>query len=229
LPATITADAAVLLPVASGPAPDGPWVLAGVGGDDLSQYRVGLGSEPGYLIAGQRRTGRSTALAVASALLADQGWPVLVVAPKPSPLTVTAAELELDVIADLGEGSATAIKEWITDRDRCAVVVDDADQVHGTPVDDVITDLARSRPAGGFALVVAAPVDDIATQLRGVAVQARRSRQGVLLSPASSLEGKAFGPALPRNLTGRQPPGRGVLLVDGEWTPVQLPLLAGTG
>jgi S-DNA-T family DNA segregation ATPase FtsK/SpoIIIE len=224
LPAAITLDEATKLPVATRTVPNALSMLVGVGGDNLSQYQIDFTAGPGFLFAGQRQTGRSTALAVTATFMHRATVPVLVVAPKESPASAAARHLDAELVTGMDSTAAARVQQWVDDHQPCAVLVDDADMVHGTDVDDTLIDLVRSRPTGSFALIVASPVDDIGALLRGVAVEAKRTKQGVLLSPNSSLDGNALGTGVPRSLLGRSPAGRAIMLVAGSWMPVQLPL-----
>ena len=197
-------------------------ILVGVGGDELSQYRIDFSAGSGFLIAGQRRTGRSTALACAAIVLHSLDIPVLVVAPKPSPVTLAAEQLGRTVISALDQSQV--VTDWVNEHPRCAVLVDDAETVHGSDVDACLIELARERQTGTFALIVAAGIDDLNTLLRGVAVEAKRQKQGVLLSPTSSLDGNPLGAGIPRELLGRATAGRALLLVDEQYLPIQLPI-----
>lgn len=220
MPTAIPLARALELPVAT--PTDGFDILIGVGGDTLSQYRMDFTGGSGFLVAGQRRSGRSSYLAVAANVLSAQGIPLLVVTPKPSPLSEAAAELGATVITALDQ--AEAVTGWVNEHERCAVLVDDAEVVHGSEVDSALIELARERPPGSFALLVAAGIDDLNTLLRGVAVEAKRQKQGVLLWPASSLDGNALGSGVARDLLGRANPGRALWLHEDEWFPVQMPL-----
>ncbi|MEO9238062.1 MAG: FtsK/SpoIIIE domain-containing protein, partial [Jatrophihabitantaceae bacterium] len=223
MPTAIGLSRALELPLASSVDPAFN-ILVGVGGDELSQYRVDFTAGTGFLIAGQRRTGRSTALASAAIVLHSQGIPVTVVAPKPTPASEAAEQLGLPVISSLDQAAMTGLTEWIAAQSRCAVLVDDAELVHGSDLDSALIELTRQRQAGSFALIVAAGIDDLNTLLRGVAVEAKRQKQGVLLSPSSSLDGNPLGAGVPRELLGRAGAGRALLLVAEEYLPVQLPV-----
>jgi S-DNA-T family DNA segregation ATPase FtsK/SpoIIIE len=225
MPNVIALSRAMELPTAAELAPVDEFnILVGVGGDTLSQYRQDFTGGTGFLIAGQRRSGRSTALATAAITLHAQGIPVLVVAPKPSPVSVAAESLAIKLVTGLDTAAAEFVTGWAKEHPRCAVLVDDAETVHGSDLDSALIDIARDRQPGRFALLVAAGIDDLNTLLRGVAVEAKRQKQGVLLSPSSSLDGNALGAGIPRDLLGRANPGRGLLLVDEQWRPVQLPI-----
>jgi S-DNA-T family DNA segregation ATPase FtsK/SpoIIIE len=73
-------------------------------------------------------------------------------------------------------------------------------------------------------VVVAGQTDDLKSELRGVVVEAKRARTGLLLSPSSTLDGELISLRLPRNLVGRSRPGRGIFSLHGEATVVQVPL-----
>ncbi|MDQ2836243.1 MAG: FtsK/SpoIIIE domain-containing protein [Actinomycetota bacterium] len=222
LPAVITLAEALRLPVAVAGEPAPFDVTVGVGGDDLGQYRTSFGAGPGFVIAGQRKTGRSTALALLAAGLHANGVELLVVCPKPSPLSELATELGVPVVTRMDGPDSTV--GWIEQREQCAILIDDADQVHGSDLDSALIDVVRARAPGSIAFVVGAALDDLGSLLRGVAVEGKRNKQGLLLSPQSGMDGNVLGAGLPRNLLGRAPAGRGLMLVDGEWLAVQLPI-----
>jgi S-DNA-T family DNA segregation ATPase FtsK/SpoIIIE len=69
-------------------------------------------------------------------------------------------------------------------------------------------------------VLVSGTVDDLAARFRGFAVEARRHRCGLLLGAHGPAAGDLLGVRLPRNVAG--PPGRGLLVVHGQCTPVQV-------
>jgi len=222
LPTVLPLAAAHRLPVALAGEPEPFDVLVGVGGDDLGQYRAGFGNGPGFLVAGQRKSGRSTALAVLATGLHRSGVPLLAVCPKESPLSAAALALGVRIVS--AAAPAEEVIGWLDAQPRCAVVIDDADQVHGTELDAALIDCVRNRAPGSMAFVVGSPLDELGSLLRGVAVEGKRNKQGLLLSPQSSMDGNLLGAGLPRNLLGRAPAGRGLMLVEGDWVAVQVPV-----
>jgi S-DNA-T family DNA segregation ATPase FtsK/SpoIIIE len=76
----------------------------------------------------------------------------------------------------------------------------------------VFRDVVKGVAGPGRALVLAGNADSICTGLSGWQVEAKRSRQGLLLSPQGSTDGDLIGVRLPRSVIG-QPvqPGRGLL------------------
>ena len=114
-------------------------------------------------------------------------------------------------------------KQTATPPQPVVVVVDDADIFARSEADDAVRSLIRETTPGRIAVVVAGPIDEMKNELRGVIVEARRARTGLLLSPSSSFDGDLFGVRLAPSLVGRQPPGRGCLLRGGEYLLVQVP------
>jgi S-DNA-T family DNA segregation ATPase FtsK/SpoIIIE len=77
----------------------------------------------------------------------------------------------------------------------------------------------------GRALVLAGNADSICTGLSGWQVEAKKSRQGVLLSPQGSTDGDLIGARIPRSAVG-QPvhPGRALMhLGTGALVTVAVP------
>jgi S-DNA-T family DNA segregation ATPase FtsK/SpoIIIE len=64
-------------------------------------------------------------------------------------------------------------------------------------------------------VVAAARSDELAATYRGIAVDVRRSRCGILLRP-QPVDGELLGVRLPRRPTS-DPPGRGVMVGDPSW------------
>ena len=75
------------------------------------------------------------------------------------------------------------------------------------------------------ALVLAGTTTDLQAGFRGVVAEARKGRTGLLLSPEGALDGDLLGVRLPRSLAVPGPRGRGVLVVRGALTAVQVPFL----
>ncbi|MDQ3945872.1 MAG: FtsK/SpoIIIE domain-containing protein, partial [Actinomycetota bacterium] len=223
LPSTVTAEEAAPLAEAARP-PSPLWAMVGVGGDELTAYGIDLAVEGGFVIGGPPRTGRSTAaLTMARSVLAG-GAEVAVVCPRQSPLS----ELE-GAAGVLGVwGGSVTPDELTAALDKAsgpvAVVIDDADSFARTEGDEALKAFLRARGPGEAAVVVAGQVEEMKNELRGCIVEAKKAKAGLLLSPASTLDGELVGLRLPRNLVGRTPPGRGVMSLHGEATVVQVPL-----
>ncbi len=195
------------------------WALVGLGGDELAPVGADLDVDgPAFVIAGPAGSGRSTALATMGRWLLGQGRPAVVVAHRRSPLQRLAGEL--GVLAALGPGDAAALEQLLVDHPDLVVLADDAETLHDTPVERPLTGLLRADADGGAALLLAGSATEMAGCFRGITVEARRGRTGLLLGALSSVDGDLLGVRLPR--TDTAPVGRGVLVRHGRLTPVQV-------
>ncbi len=192
--------------------PAGLLVTVGVGGDDAAPAQLDLADHRVVVVSGPPRSGRSTTLASIAHQLHGRGSPVVVVAAPHSPLArgpwpvVTPQTLlggRLDPVAPGTGGGDTA-----------CLVVDDLDLLGG----DVDAYLAEQhRP-----VVVAMTADHLGQSFRGVGAVVRRHRTGVLLHPSRPSDGEPFG--TPAERPDCPAPGRGLLVVRGVATPLQVAL-----
>jgi S-DNA-T family DNA segregation ATPase FtsK/SpoIIIE len=222
LPVRATAtEAQSLDPAFTAPAPT--WALIGVGGDELAAVGVDLAViGPGFVVAGPPRSGRSTALVTMARSLAGNGMPLVLVTPRRSPLrALAAAENVLGVLDDTA--TPETLRTLLDGRKQYAVVVDDAELLYDTPMDEALAAVIREGRDGDCALVAAGTADALATQYRGFVADARRSRSGIIIAPQGPTEGELFGVRLPRNVGGG-PLGRGILVTSGELALVQVVL-----
>jgi S-DNA-T family DNA segregation ATPase FtsK/SpoIIIE len=203
-------------PVGSGPAT----VVIGVGGDELDAVTVDLfNAGPGFLIAGPPRSGRSTALTTVGAGLRAAGWRVIALLPRPSAV----ADHADHAFAPTDDG----FEAVLADLDGpTAILVDDAEFVVDSPAAAVLDRLMRTARDAGHVVVIAGTTDDLAVGFRGFVVEARRARSGLLLNPRGPFDGEVLGVRLPRgsvDIDGRGTvPGRGLLVIRGAVTPVQV-------
>ncbi|MGI8694778.1 MAG: FtsK/SpoIIIE domain-containing protein [Geodermatophilaceae bacterium] len=198
------------------PGPHRPmWTVLGLGGDDALPIQLDLGSlGPAFLLAGPARSGKSTALLVLATGLLHAGTPVVVVAGRRSTLRSLSG-----VPAVISPGDGEALRA-ATAQSPAVVLADDIESLVDSPVDAVLTSLVRDDR--GVTVVGAGRSDDLAGAFRGVGVELRRRRTGLLLTPGP-LDGELLGVRLPRGLTERLP-GRGYLVEHGNLTRVQVAL-----
>ncbi len=211
------------------PADAGPgFALVGVGGDELEAAGPDLVERgSAFVVAGPARSGKSTVLAVMAQSLLRQGTSVVVCAPKASPLRALAGR----------EGVLAVIEESATPADRwrellaaepgrpLVLLLDDGDVLRDCPAAEVFREVVKGYAGPGRSLVLAGNADSICTGLSGWQVDAKRARQGVLLSPQGSTDGDLIGVRLPRSAVGGPvQPGRGWLhLGDGALLTVTVP------
>ena len=195
------------------------WALVGLGGDELAPAGADLDVDgPAFVIAGPAGSGRSTALATMGRWLLGHGRAAVVVGHRRSPLQGLAGEP--GVLAALGPADAAALEQLLVDHPDLVVLADDAETLHDTPVERPLTGLLRADADGGAALLLAGSTSELAGCFRGLTVEARRGRTGLLLGALSSVDGDLLGVRLPRSDS--IPVGRGVLVRRGRLTPVQV-------
>jgi S-DNA-T family DNA segregation ATPase FtsK/SpoIIIE len=226
LPALISGPEVLALGAPAGAGSRALVALVGAGGDELAPVHADLGLHgPGFTIAGPPRSGRSSTLVTMAASLLAGGARVILVAPRPSPLRdLAGAQGVLGLLG--GTARSDEVNDLVdTGRDAAAgvvVVLDDAELVQDAPIAAVLTDFLRSARDAGGALVAAGTTEDLTGQFRGFMVDARRSRCGVILSPAGPADGELFGVRLSRAVGGTLPPGRGLFFQRGATMPIQV-------
>jgi S-DNA-T family DNA segregation ATPase FtsK/SpoIIIE len=188
-------------------------LLLGVGGDELEPVTLGPDVvRAGFLIAGPAGSGRSSVLAAIAQQLVAQGRPVVVFAPRPSPLRRVPGLL--DCVTDTA-WSPPAVAP-------AALLVDDAELLVDSPVGGLLEDAVRQARDGGPLVVAAGSTDALLGGYRGFVVELRRARSGLLLSPQSPGDGDLLGLRLPRSSVVAVHPGRGLLVGRGGTVPLQV-------
>jgi S-DNA-T family DNA segregation ATPase FtsK/SpoIIIE len=217
LPARLEVDevAAAAKAASTGPG----WALVGVGGDDLCPCGVDLDSDgPAFVIAGPAGSGRSTALATMGRWLLGQGRRAVVIAHRRSPLRALGDHP--GVLAVLGSDDPVALDQHLAAHPDLVVLADDAETLHDTAVERPLLALLRADADGGAALLLAGSAAEMSACFRGLTVEARRARTGLLLGAMAPVDGDLLGVRLPRS--DAAPAGRGVLVVRGRVAPVQV-------
>jgi DNA segregation ATPase FtsK/SpoIIIE, S-DNA-T family len=221
LPLRVTAAEAMALDPELVP-PSPLWALLGAGGDALGPVGVDLlQTSPGFVVGGPPRSGRSTVLETMARSLTHRGVPVVLVTPRRSPLRGLTLPGVLGVVG--ADDDAEVLGKLLDGVERYVVLVDDAELLLDTPLDDRLGRVVRAARDADQAVVAAGTTGDLSTQYRGFVVDIRRSRSGLLLSPQSQGDGDLLGVRLPRNMVAG-PLGRGLLVQGGAVTPVQAAL-----
>ena len=182
--------------------------MAGAGGDELSPQGLDMVEEgPGLVVAGPPRSGRSTTLVAMARSLIAQQTPVLVIAPRRSPLR--SLEGTPGVLAVLGaEIDIDFLRATLNPLERYVVVVDDAEMLYNAPNAEILERIIVSGRDADHGLILAGNTRDLGSCYSGFVATARKSRCGVLVAVDTPDDGDLFGVRLPRN-AGPGPLGRG--------------------
>jgi DNA segregation ATPase FtsK/SpoIIIE, S-DNA-T family len=204
------------------------WGLVGVGGDELTAYGPDLASGvPAFIVAGPANSGRSTILESMARSFLAAGTPVVLAAPRPSPLrALNGLDGVLRVFTgdDLDEEEFAAV--LATAGDRCAVVIDDAEMLRNCDAGGELSKIIALGADSGRALVFGGDADSVCMGFSGWQVDAKRARRGCLTAPQTLPEGDLVGVRLTHSMLGQQArPGRCLLNVgDGKLVTVTVPV-----
>ncbi|MEU8385519.1 hypothetical protein [Streptosporangium sp. NPDC048865] len=180
-----------------------------------------------FLISGPPGSGRSTALAAVVSSLSGRvtgALPVLLCCPRRSPLA-DLADLPGVVAAMQGPLCEMELDEMITGiHGPFAMVVDDAERLSEGKAAEVLDRIVRTARDDGNVVIAAGTTDDLAVhRYRGWLASMRRARAGLLLNPASYVDGEVLDVKLPRSTGGGWPTGRALLIRRGRSIAVQVP------
>jgi len=173
LPAQVSlADAWQLRPASAGPL----WGLVGVGGDTLAALGPDLAAGmPCFIVAGPAKSGRSTVLLSMARSFLAAGTPVVVAAPRPSPLRALAGVpgvMGMFDGAELGEAElATALASF---RGPGVVLIDDAELLRDCGAAGELSRLVALGSDAGRALVLGGDAESVCVGFSGWQVEAKR-------------------------------------------------------
>jgi S-DNA-T family DNA segregation ATPase FtsK/SpoIIIE len=200
------------------------WVPVGAGGDELSLLGIDLAADgPGLVVAGDRRSGRSTALLAIALDLLDRGTEVVVLAPARSPLRELSGVDGVAAVLNSRQPTARHAQLALAAASgRFVVLVDDAEQLVRTDANAVLRDLLVDSE---HALVAACALDEVGAPAPGTFLaEAGRGGTAVLLAPRSARV-HLFGALtrIPEAYVRAEPVGRAVLMRPRGPVPVQVP------
>ncbi|MER5176956.1 FtsK/SpoIIIE domain-containing protein [Streptomyces sp. NPDC002896] len=203
------------------------WAMVGVGGDELSAQGTDMSVVPSFVIGGPPRSGRSTVLLTMARSLLDRDTKIVVVAPRTSPMRRLSGQpgvVEVFTDSDVSVADFRAALGRV-DSPAGAILVDDAEMMINSEIDNDLAALARGSAGDGWGLVVAGNNEVLLGGLSGWQALVRRNRCGALLAPRSASDGELVGARVPRGLLGEDnEPGRAHLqLGDGRFLTVRVP------
>ena len=203
-------DAWRLRPVSAGPL----WGLVGVGGDTLAALGPDLASgTPCFIVAGPAKSGRSTILMSMARSFLAAGTPVVLAAPRPSPLRALAGApgvLAMFEQPELNEAELAGALASFTGPG--VVLIDDAELLRDCGAAGELSRLVALGGDAGRALVLGGDAESIGAGFTGWQVEAKRARRGCLTAPSTVPDGDLIGVRLSRDALGQPPrPGRCLL------------------
>jgi DNA segregation ATPase FtsK/SpoIIIE, S-DNA-T family len=125
-------------------------------------------------------------------------------------------------LALLGPSDDEALTALAIAHPDLVAVVDDAELFLDTPVERPLLEIARSAEASGGGVLCAGTTAELASMFRGLTVEVRKHRLGVLLHPGRYGDVDLFAIRAP--VGGDLVPGRGVFIDGVDVTPVQVAL-----
>jgi S-DNA-T family DNA segregation ATPase FtsK/SpoIIIE len=224
LPSHITfADAWQLRPASAGSL----WGMVGVGGNSLAALGPDLASGvPCFIVAGPAKSGRSTILMSMARSFLAAGTPVVLAAPRPSPLRLLASAPGVLGLFDKPELSEEELVGTLASFSGPGVVlIDDAENLRDCDAASELSHLIAFGSDTGRALVLAGDSESIGLGFGGWQVEAKKARRGCLTAPSAIPEGDLIGIRLPRGVLGQAlNPGRCLLHTgDGNLITVTVP------
>ncbi|KQY64688.1 MULTISPECIES: FtsK/SpoIIIE domain-containing protein [unclassified Nocardioides] len=198
----------------------------GIGGDELALVSLDLSGAGTAVIAGPSKSGKTAALRFVAAAARAAGVPVKGVLGVGNAL---ADELGEEALVDHHTMSVEEIDTWIAALPAGGVLlVDDGDMMRSGNVGEALDDVVSLARARNWRIVVAGDVNDLGSGYSGWVYDARKSRQGLLLSPQSASDADIYDARMARSLVmSKTHPGRGVVLDSGgNATVVQVPFRA---
>ena len=192
--------------------PDRTRVVLGHSGEEGLAATLPLDAHGTWCVLGPRRAGRTTALHVVADQLRSAGRPIVQV--------VSPSGKHLTGLPSLGPDDVDALVAHVQRHDTGVVLVDDIEELDGTPVRDALHSLIAHCARSGV-LMLASSTTHAAAGVRGLAPTACRARAGLLLQPHNRTDGDPLGVRVPPT---ERVPGRGYLVAHGETTEVQVAL-----
>ena len=172
------------------------WGLLGLGGDNVSPVGVDFAdASPTLVVAGPPGSGRSTTLASLAVSLLSSGTRLAVLAPRDTPLHALAAHPGVRFLTSADPTAQELAGILGPDGAPRVLLVDDADMLGQTRIDQELRDLVESGRDRGIGLAAGVSAEAMSGAMGWLGALKRR-RRGVLLGPQSLLEGDILGARL---------------------------------
>lgn len=202
------------------PAGDPDALLMGLGGDDLAPLGFDLArDERRIVVAGPRRSGRSTALGTIASRLLVTGRAVTVITTRRSPLTDLVGGPSLHV---LRPGEVDRFVELRRAHPDLGIVIDDAEGLDGSAIETALVEATRLVDQAAGVVAIAVDSRRASAAFRGIVPEVARGGTGLLLQPTTPADGDLFRIRVEPSAT--RHPGRGLHVSDGVATGIQVAL-----
>lgn len=199
-------------------------VVPGVDGAELNCVRVGLDFTAGFMVLGARRSGRSNAIAAMALEAHRRSLGVCVLAARNPALVSFLSARGITVIGGVDDRCALQMDHFLEEQQGPGVVfIDDMLSVNNSVLDAGLLRRWREHPVGSLGVVGSMTFDESQQLLGPLLLEVRNCQQGMGLWPQSAMQGNRLGGVMPRAFLGKSVPGRGVLMVNGEASWVQVP------
>jgi len=198
----------------------------GVGGVVLRPVDVDLDDLGGLLlVSGPAQSGRSTTLlTILRTVAREAGWTPLVLAPRPSPLrsvsTVGATPVTSLTRPDEIAARLPGLVEGAGG--RVLLVIDDAERLFDPPAVAALNPVLRDAADREMVVVAASRPESWVRAFRNWGEELRTGRSGILLNPRTPEDGMPLNLPLPRAARPVTLPGRGLVVVRGRPSLVQI-------
>jgi S-DNA-T family DNA segregation ATPase FtsK/SpoIIIE len=190
----------------------------GIGGDEGEVVGLDRSRIRHLLVAGPPRSGRTNALATLTRELLRAGVSAAVLDLADGAL----CELVPSSVPCLGRDHLDELVRLRREHPQLALVVDGLDRAASSDLDAALSELIALVARDGGFVAGSADLATLSTAYRGPAVELARHGCGLLLAPRSPHDGEVLGVRTPRGLG--TDPGRGILAVHGQVTPLQVAL-----
>ncbi|RYU12763.1 FtsK/SpoIIIE domain-containing protein [Nocardioides iriomotensis] len=225
MPAVAPLDDAVLAALAAQADRIAAGVIpVGLGGDDLLPVGLDLSGTAVAVLAGPPKAGRTNTLRFVARAVRAAGQPVLALCPMANALS---RDLGDDALLTDGLEEADLVERFRSLPEGTVVLVDDAEMLKEGPLSQALLALVQQARGKKWRVLVAGATAEVGAGYSGWIYEARKSRQGFLMSPQGMADGDIFSARLMRSsLVPRVHPGRG-LVIDpgGGQVQVQVPLV----
>ena len=202
------------------------WLPLGLGGDDLALAGLDLSGSAVAVLAGPPTSGRTSLLRFVAAACREARLPVLALCPLPSALS---RDLGADALVTDGLDEEALVARFRELPGGTVLMVDDAELLKDGPLAQALLAMVQQARGKGWRVLVAGATAEVGAGYSGWVYEARKSRQGILLSPQGMADGDIFSARLMRSsLMPRIHPGRGyVVHPGGDQLLIQVPWVSG--